>query len=154
MPPSNWVSVSQCPSKATCILVLLRGRKLRPGEWRHTAGMCQSSPGSEFTSQRVGAEASTDVGPHSLPSQPVWTLRPSIWFLDSGCKSVRAKSLQSCPILCNPMDYSLPGSSVHSILQAGILEWVAMPSSRGSSRSRNPICVSYVSCIGRRVLYH
>ena len=49
------------------------------------------------------------------------------------CACMHAKSLQSCPSLCNPMDYSLPGSSVHGILQARILEWVAMPSSRGSS---------------------
>ena len=41
-----------------------------------------------------------------------------------------AKSLQLCPTLCNPMDYSLPGSSVHGIFQARILEWVAMPFSR------------------------
>ena len=40
---------------------------------------------------------------------------------------------QSCPILCIPMDCSPPGSSVHKILQARIVEWVAMPSSRGSS---------------------
>ena len=40
---------------------------------------------------------------------------------------VCAKSLQSCPTLCNPVDRCLPGSSVHGILQAGILEWVAMP---------------------------
>ena len=44
-----------------------------------------------------------------------------------------AKPLQSCPILCNPMDCNLPGPSVHGILQARILEWVAMPSSGGSS---------------------
>ena len=43
-----------------------------------------------------------------------------------------AKSLQSCMPLYNPMDYSPSGSSVHGILQARILEWVAMPSSRGS----------------------
>ena len=47
-----------------------------------------------------------------------------------------AKSLQLCPALRDPMDCSLPGSSVHGILQAGTLEWVAMPSSRGSSRPR------------------
>ena len=46
---------------------------------------------------------------------------------------VCAKSLQSCLTLCDPMDCSLPGSSVHRILQARILEWVALPSSRGSS---------------------
>ena len=48
-----------------------------------------------------------------------------------------AKSLQSCPTLCNPMDCSLPGSSVHGILQARILEWVAVSSSRGSSQPRD-----------------
>ena len=45
---------------------------------------------------------------------------------------VHAQSLQSCPTLCDPTDYSPPGSSVHGILQARILEWVSMPSSRGS----------------------
>ena len=44
---------------------------------------------------------------------------------------VHAKSLQSCPTLCDPMDYSPPGSSVHVILQSRILEWVVVPSSRG-----------------------
>ena len=44
-----------------------------------------------------------------------------------------AQSLQSCPSLCNPKDYGPPGSSVHGILQARTLEWVAMLSSRGSS---------------------
>ena len=47
-----------------------------------------------------------------------------------------AKSLQSCPTLCDLTDCSPPGSSVHGILQARILEWVAMSSSRGSSRPR------------------
>ena len=47
---------------------------------------------------------------------------------------VCAKSLQSCPTLCNHMDYSLPGSSVHGILQARGLEWVAISFSRGSSQ--------------------
>ena len=47
--------------------------------------------------------------------------------------NVRAKLLQSCPTLSNPMDCSTPGSSVHGILQAWILEWAAVPASRGSS---------------------
>ena len=58
---------------------------------------------------------------------------------------------QSCPTLCNPMDCRPPGSSVHGILQARILEWVAMPSSRGSSPPRD---WTQVSCIGRQILYH
>ena len=55
---------------------------------------------------------------------------------------VRAQSLQTSPTLCNRMDWSLPGSSVHGIFQARILEWVAMSSSRGSSRRRYPTRVS------------
>ena len=46
-------------------------------------------------------------------------------------------SLQSCPTLCDPMDSSPPGSFVHGIFQARILEWVAMTSSRGSSQPRD-----------------
>ena len=53
--------------------------------------------------------------------------------------------------LCNPMDCSPPGSSVHGILQAGILDWVTMPPSRGPSPPRDQ---THNSCIGRRVLYH
>ena len=49
---------------------------------------------------------------------------------------------QSCPTLCNPMDCSPPGSSVHGILQARILEWIAIPFSRGSSRPRDRTPVS------------
>ena len=57
-----------------------------------------------------------------------------------------AKSLQPCSTLCNPMDCSLPGSFVHEILQASILEWVAMPSSRGSSWPRDRTRVACSSC--------
>ena len=49
---------------------------------------------------------------------------------------------QSCSTLCDPMDCSPPGSSVHWILQARVLEWVAMPSPRGSSRPRDQTVVS------------
>ena len=55
-----------------------------------------------------------------------------------------AQSLQSCPTPTDPMYYSPPGSSVHGILQARILEWVAMPSSRGSSLPRD---WTHVSCM-------
>ena len=63
-----------------------------------------------------------------------------------------AQLLQLCPTLCDPMDYNLPGSSVHGILQARILKWAAMPSSRGSPRPRDQSRVSWVSCTGRWVL--
>ena len=76
------------------------------------------------------------------------------WTCVLGQKRARTgvQSLQSCPTLCNPMDCSPPGSSVHGILQARRLEWVAMLFSRGSSQPRNQTCISYVCCIGRQVL--
>ena len=52
------------------------------------------------------------------------------------------------------MDCSLPGSSVHGISQARILEWVAIPYSRGSSQPRAQTQISCISCIGRQMLYH
>ena len=58
------------------------------------------------------------------------------------------------PTVWDPMGYTLPGSSLLEILQARILEWVVMPSSRGSSQPRDQTQVSYVFCIGRLVLYH
>ena len=57
---------------------------------------------------------------------------------------------QSCPTLCDPLDCSLPGSSVHGIFQGRILEWVAISSSRGSSQPRDWTCFSCVSCIAGR----
>ena len=59
---------------------------------------------------------------------------------------------QSCPSLCDPMDCSSPGSAVHGILQARILEQVTY--SRGFSCPRDQTHVSRVSCIGSWILYH
>ena len=50
---------------------------------------------------------------------------------------LKVKVAQSCPTLCDPMDCSLSGSSVHGILQARILEWEAIPFSRGSLQARD-----------------
>ena len=63
------------------------------------------------------------------------------------CKQVSEVS-QSCPTLCDPTDCSLPGSSVHGIFQARILEWVAISFSRGSSPPRDWNRVSRI--VGRR----
>ena len=82
-------------------------------------------------------------------------LFPDSYFCVRVCVCARAlKSLQSCPTLCNPMDYSPPGSSDHGIVQARIPEWVAMPSSRESSQPTDLTPVSYVSCTGQQILYH
>ena len=73
--------------------------------------------------------------------------KPSVFLMESrGGRAIclvswvvyaAAKSLQSCPTVCDPVDFSLPGSSVRGILQARILEWFAMPSSRRSSQPRD-----------------
>ena len=67
-----------------------------------------------------------------------------------------------CAVLCSVVSDSLrphglcspPGSSVPEILQARTLQWVAMPSSRGSSQPRDRTCISFVYCIDRQILYH
>ena len=81
-------------------------------------------------------------------------MQPNLWFKDELYIShtiinvvkdhmcMHAKSLQSCPTLCSHVNCSPPGFSVHDTLQARILEWVAMPSSRGSSQPRDWIQVS------------
>ena len=64
-----------------------------------------------------------------------------------GCACACAKSLQSCPTPCDPVAYSPSGSSVHGILQTGILEWATMP-----SRSRDHTGASCAFCVGRWIL--
>ena len=66
---------------------------------------------------------------------------------------VFAKSLQLCLILHDPMDCSPPGSSVHGILQARILEWVTMPSSNRDDSGIEPESLTS-TCLSRQVLYH
>ena len=80
-------------------------------------------------------------------SWEVWA-QPSVLYIRplTYVTFIYAQALQLCSTLCNTMDCSPPGSSVHGSFQARILEWVAMPSSRGSSRPKDGICVSCISC--------
>ena len=84
------------------------------------------NPGIEPGSPTLQADALTSAPPES---------------------EIKSEVAQSCLTLCDPVDSSLPGSSVHEILQAGILQWVAMPSSRGSSQARDR--VQHSSTAGR-----
>ena len=70
-----------------------------------------------------------------LNVQP-WYIKSHLRWLTEGGVSHAPACAQSCLTLCNPRDCSPPGSFVHGALQARTLEWVAMPSSRGSSRPR------------------
>ena len=91
--------------------------------------------------------------PRSFPASGSF---PMSWLFTSGGQSIGASwswwkwevlVTQSCPTLCNPMDCRLSGPFVHGILQARILEWVAIPFPRGSSPPRDG---NWVSCIAGR----
>ena len=86
-----------------------------------------------------------------MPSCITWTFIPDGLpsYITLQCSS------QSYPTLCNFMDYNQPGSSVHGVFHTGILEWVAISSSRVSSRPRDGTCVSCISSAGTYwALYH
>ena len=92
-----------------------------------------------------------------LTLKPVLSPPGSLWTVTMSFTLkcyMRAKSLQLCLTICDPMDCSPPGSSVHGILQARTLEWVAVSFSRRSSRPSDQTSGSYVSCTGSQVLYH
>ena len=78
-----------------------------------------------------------------------WGIGPQHIFLP--CHALCA---QSCPTLCDPLDCTLPGSSVHGIFQARILKWVVISSSRVSSRPRNRTRISCISWIVGRFFTH
>ena len=63
-------------------------------------------------------------------------------FFNFYAEFMHANSLQLCLTLCDPMDFSPPGSCFHEIIQARILEWVALPSFRGSSQPRDATHIS------------
>ena len=68
-----------------------------------------------------------------------------LWEHTKGMLKVKVLVTQSCPTLCDPMDHSSPGSSPRGILQATVLEWVAIPFSMGSSRPRDWSQVSHIA---------
>ena len=84
--------------------------------------------GSKITED---GDCSHEIKRHLLLGRKVMTNLPV------AAAAASAKSLQSSPTLCNTMNCSLPGSAVHGILQARTLEYVAMPSSRGSFQPRD-----------------
>ena len=80
------------------------------------------------------------------------TLTVFLYFEFKYIPRVRVQSLSRVQHLCDPMNYSLPGSSVHGIFQERVLEWVVISSFRGSSQPRHPTHFSHVSCTGRKIL--
>ena len=95
------------------------------------------------------------VGKNSTNGLTWCRIATNLHFLINTCVCACACPVtESCLTLCNPMDCSLPGSSVHGILQERILEWVAISYSRGSSWPKDQTHIFCISCIDRWILYH
>ena len=131
------------------------GHALRNAVFSHSPVFPMSYLNQAIYADSVHSEPS-ESGPLSPPSSHTQHLMSVLAWPDTHacvCMCVRACCPFSCVWLCNPVDCSLPGSSVHGILQARVLEWVAMPSSRWSSQPRAGTHDFFISCIGSQVLY-
>ena len=148
----------------TFLIVTVKGRKTSGSKWveardpikyptLHRTGpqhSTKSNPVQNISSARLknpGLEKRTD------PIQSAGKLGSLLWKCTSTaffyCQRQRSQIFSSvCSVaklsslFCDPMDFNLPGFSVHGISQARTLEWVAIPFSRGYSRSRDQTCVS------------
>ena len=83
-----------------------------------------------------------------------WQQQKLIFTENLLCIFLHCMCAQWCPTLCDPMDWGPPGSSIHGIFQARVLEWVGISCSRGSSRPKNWTHVYCISCAGRWIPYH
>ena len=145
--------------------------------WKWTDGdsldfpaICQDSHGSRFTT-RGNEQTRSCQEKKWTPGQGMWEMNSKLWALlyelshlcepwslalsSAGATgwwhhTVCVLVTQACQTLCDPMDCTQPGSSVHGLLQARILEWVAISFSRGSSQPRDG---TGVSCIAGRSFY-
>ena len=99
-----------------------------------------------------GALMETDGGRVRMGlSQEEASRMPRVWSMKSWLLLFTPKWVMLCSTLCDPIDCSLPGSSVHWISQARILEWLAISFSWASSPPRDWTCIS---CPGKQILYH
>ena len=118
------------------------GAKLRVG-WKHKARTFHSRP---LPPQHTVV----------IKSQLLFYSVPFLWSLFPlpNANVLPCVPAQWCLSLCNPLDCSQPGSSGHRISQARILDWVAISSCRDLCTPRHWTCISWISCIGRGILYH
>ena len=118
-----------------CVLGLTAcGRPARPGKLAREAR-------KTYGSAKVVSKVKTPIGYSVTMHDKLQDFDYTIYSYRRHIGPMKVKSesevAQSCPTLCDPMDHSPPGSSVHGILQARRLEWVAIFTSRGFSQPRN-----------------
>ena len=138
-PESAWGGISGC--------VYITDLQVRLTQ--SAAGALDPGSSREIAAPPLGARA-------SVTEAPRWA---ALWESLSSDERLLFQRQTISPEACmhaqwDPVDCSPPGYSVHGILQARILEWVATPSSRGSSWPRDRTHASWISCTGRSILYH
>ena len=164
---SSWVPIKEAGAVTFYFSCQLLPHVVSTKSYRHCASdfcplplklhMQVSFPVSNLPDPQA---SSSSFPSEKLRSQHTWYSTPStdgiqgLGSMDKNDKCLHTCSVaQSCPTLCKSMVCSPPGSSVHGISQARILEWVAMPSSRGSfwPRDRTHVCLHLLHC--RQILY-
>ena len=136
----NWARPCGAPGHGSEPCYLRVGNRLQP----------PSSPSFKGQILTVANQGREGMQRQWRSSHEALGQRPGIFELFCKAKVLCTQSLSHVR-LWDPMDCSPPGSSVHGILQAIILQWVAMSFSRGSSRHKDQTRVSYSFCIGRQV---
>ena len=139
MPPGHGEQQDRSPSRG------LLAPRVRWGEggWTDASGLGWGVQAGNVTGIITGRKRKGQVGHGQIhagdgglleatQSQMYWPSEAQLHFLES-----ESEVAQSCPTLCDPMDCSPPGSSVHGIFQARVLEWVAISFSRGSSQPKD-----------------
>ena len=120
-------------------------------QWRHPTSMTSHDHLTSMTKNQT--RLSDWIGLISVHVHSGFSSIPSPSF-QPGLSFVCPQSLKSCLTFWDPMDSIPPGSSVHRIFQARIMNWVAISFPRESSQPRDWTWVSWVSCIDRWILYH
>ena len=120
-------------------------------QWRHPTSMTSHDHLTSMTKNQT--RLSDWIGLISVHVHSGFSSIPSPSF-QPGLSFVCPQSLKSCLTFWDPMDSIPPGSSVHKIFQARIMNWVAISFPRESSQPRDWTWVSWVSCIDRWILYH
>ena len=138
----------------------LAGHVPRSRMHRQGQGVKSETQGTESELHKTLCVTVQEVSPQQSPLLKGWAgcqrylTAPATPNWEPDCCCCCCLVAQSRLTLCDPVDCSPLGSSVHGIPQARILEWVAIAFSGRSSCSRDRTHISYVSCIDRQILYH
>ena len=145
--PGSRNGCRACAMLIQQVLVLWVGPEQGEGS-RGGCGLSVTRGQSSRRSHKLNNSRSQSLDNHPESRQEMHPAIARVGGLGESESESEVEVVQLCPTLCNPVGCSLPGSSIHGILQARILEWVSISFSRGSSQPRDRTCVSCIA--GRR----